>query len=461
MRKTFLPFAISGLLAAGLTTACSDEPGIGNGGTGDALVGTSSYIVAASVGEANYLLKTDALDAGTISAKNNGLTTEDAYFWIFFKNKYLYRLMYNQGNAGLSSSYRLNSAGKVEERDYTYEIKRFTATGIYNNYLITSSTGDMGAAYADANGFLPKGFLFSYLDVEKETFTTNSEVIFSENYLGNGEFVTLAGIVQEGNKLFTAPIPMGLSQYGVKAEGGKYVKYPELVKTEAGGSASSAYKAGELQWTQYPDEAWIAIYDDHTYRNPRLIRTDKISFACGRYKSQYYQTIWPAANGDIYVFSPSYAKTMTAEVQQTSLPAGVVRIKAGTEEFDNDYYCDIERLAGGNSFLRCWPIAGDYFLMLMYDRPLTEAAFVANRLAIFDAAAQKLTYVEGAPSADVVSGFGDAPYTENGIVYMAITTTDGNQPAIYAIDPATAIARKGLTVESEAVGAVGKLTVLN
>jgi hypothetical protein len=66
---------------------------------------------------------------------------------------------------------------------------------------------------------------------------------------------------------------MGLSQYGVKAEGGKYVKYPELVKTEDGGSASSAYKKGELQWTQYPNEAWIAIYDNEKMENPKLIKT--------------------------------------------------------------------------------------------------------------------------------------------------------------------------------------------
>ena len=51
-------------------------------------------------------------------------------------------------------------------------------------------------------------------------------------------------------------------------------------------------------------------------------------------KSQYYQTIWAADNGDIYVFSPSYAKTMADKRQQTTLDAGVVRIKAGTEEFE-------------------------------------------------------------------------------------------------------------------------------
>ena len=52
---------------------------------------------------------------------------------------------------------------------------------------------------------------------------------------------------------------MGLSQYGSSVDGGKYIRngYADLVKKENGGSKSSAYKKGELQWTQYPDECWI------------------------------------------------------------------------------------------------------------------------------------------------------------------------------------------------------------
>ena len=358
---------------------------------------------------------------GTISAKNNGLTTESGTQWIFYQDKYLYRLVYNQGNAGVTSSYILNAAGKVEERDNTYEIKRFTSYGTYKNYIITASAGDLSQDYADENGYLPQGFLFSYLDVENETFKTNSDVVFSENFLGNGEYVTLAGILEANDKIYSVAVPMGLSQYGVKAEGGKYVVYEDLIKQESGGSGSGAYEKGELQWTQYPNECWVAIFGDESFQNKTLIKTDKISYACGRYKSQYYQTIWAADNGDIYVFSPSYAKTMTDPRQQTTLPAGVVRIKAGTDTFDDDYYCNLEEQTGGKSFLRCWHIADDYFLLLMYDRPLTESGFAAKEMAVFKG-------------------------------------EDGSQPAIYQIDPASAKATKGLTVESEQISGVGKLT---
>ena len=229
-----------------------------------------------------------------------------------------------------------------------------------------------------------------------------------------------------------------------------------VIKTESGGSNSSAYEKDELLWTQYPNSCWVAIFDDETFTNKKIIKTDKISYACGRFKSQYYQMIWAADNGDIYVFSPSYAKTMTDPRQQTNLPAGVVRIPNGSEDFD-DYYCNLEAQSNGNSFLRSWHITEDYFLLLMYDRPFSETGYTANQLAVFKAGAEKLTYVSGLPSTDIISGFGNTIHVENGKAYIAVTTTDGN-PAIYKIDPTNASATKGVTVEATQITGIGKLT---
>ena len=464
MKKNFLisGFAAIFMLAGVAFSSCdsNDEPTNNEEENNES---SSAFVIAATANGANYLVTSDALASGTVTTANNGVTTESGSFWIYYKDKYLFRLVYNQGSAGISSSYILNKQGTVVERDNTYEIKRFTSYGTFGDYVITSSTNSLSDEYADENGYLPKGFAFSYLNVENETYKSNQDVIFSENYLGNGEFVTLAGILEANGKVFSAAVPMGLSQYGVKANDGAFVKYPDLVKTESGGSSSSAYVAGELQWTQYPNEAWVAIYTDEKLENPKLIKTDKISYACGRSRSQYYQTIWAADNGDVYVFSPSYAKTMTDDKQKTTLPAGVVRIKSGTETFD-DYYCNLEALTGGNSFLRCWHLTEDYFLLLMYDIPFTDATFnstttTASKLAIFKGGSKALTYVTGLPSTEVIKSFANTPYTENGTTYIAVTTTDGSYPAIYGINPKTAVATKGVTVESESINALGKLTV--
>ena len=198
----------------------------------------------------------------------------------------------------------------------------------------------------------------------------------------------------------------------------------------------------------------MAIYDDRTLTSHKLIRTDRISYAAGRFKSQYYQMNWLADDGYVYVFSPSYAKTMSDARQQTVLPAGVVRIDTRAEDFDPDYYYNLEEKADGLSFLRTWYVSGHYFLLLMYDKAITDSDKVANRLAVFNASTGALTYVTGLP--DDVSGFGNTPYIENGNAYVAVTTTSGS-PAIYKVVPSSATATKGLTVKVDQLSGVGKL----
>lgn len=448
--------------------ACQKEETPQNNTNNPAADAERPYVIASqgtfSNTTTNALLTAASLDSGTIGMAD-GLVNDGASYWVFWGDKYLYGLTYNQGNAGTTRSFVMNDDYTLSARPAEYAVRRFTTVGVYDKYVMTTSTGDGPAEWADDSGYLPKAILVSLLDVEKETYTTNNtleEHYLSENFLGNGEFVTLAGIEQVEGKIYSAAVPMGLSQYGVKAEGGKWIRegYADLVKTEAGGSGSGSYKEGELQWTQYPDECWVAIFDDETLKSKRLIRTDKISYACGRNKSQYYQMIWATESGDVYVFSPSYAKTMADERQQTSLPAGVVRIKSGSETFDESYYVNLEALADGRSFLRTWYIGGDKFLMLMYDSALTPAKTMkANQLAIFDAATSTLKSVEGLPSADVISGFGNTPFAENGKAYIAVTTTD-SYPAIYVIDSATAVATKGLTIEATQISGVGRLSPL-
>ena len=77
-------------------------------------------------------------------------------------------------------------------------------------------------------------------------------------------------------------------------------------------------------------------------------------------KSQYYQTIWAADNGDLYVFSPGYGRTATssADLKKVTgqLPSGVVRIKAGQTTFDPDYYYNLESQGTGHPMFRCWHI---------------------------------------------------------------------------------------------------------
>lgn len=451
------------MVPAAALTSCSDNDEPAQDDNGGSTAG-GKYVFATSVqgtSQTSYVLLTgESLDEGELSTVNNGLTNDGATQWLFYKD-YLYALTYNQGNAGTTRSYVLNASGNMEARPTRYNISRFSSYGMYDDYIITMSTGEGPASLADAKGYKPMTLLVTYLDVYNEETSTNntSTGLYSmENFLGNGEYVTLAGAEQSGSKLYCGAVPMGLSQYGVAADGGKWVRegYEHLVHTEAGGSGAGSYKAGELVGTQYPDECWVAIYDNADMLNPKLARTDRISTPCGRFRSQYYQTVWAADNGDIYVFSASYAKTMTDPGQKTKLPAGVCRIPAGKTEFD-DYYCDIEaQTPGGNrSFMRCWPAGGDCFLMVMYDRSLTEKNPAATELAIFDASDRKLTYVTGLPAG--VTSIGKTVYNRDGKVYIPVNV-ENEYPAIYAIDTKTAKAVKGVTIQATDITGFGYMT---
>lgn len=450
-------WALMGL--AGAVCACTDDE------TLTTPTAKGEYVVAAtssvSGSDVSVLLTAHSLSEGEVTTQGNGLVNDGASYWVFCAEKQLYALNYHQSSAGTTQSFVMNSEGDVERREQEYNVKRFTTYGHYDHWLMTTSTGDGPSALKDENGYVPKSFLISYLDTERETYTSNSvtaeQPFLSENFVGNGEYVTLSGIEQVGRKIYSAAVPMGLSQYGTKANGGQWVRqgYADLVKTEAGGTASSQYKVDELQWTQYPDECWVAIFDDNTLTHKKLLRTDKISYAAGRYKSQYYQMVWRADDGYVYVFSPSYAKTMADARQQTTLPAGVVRINTAAEDFDPDYYHNIEKAADGLSFMRSWYVGGRYFMLLMYDKEMTAADKVANRLAIFDTQTGEVNMVGGLP--DSITGFGSTPYVESGVAYMAVMT-ETDYPAIYKIDPQTATAHKGLTIKATTVSGIGKLS---
>ena len=457
----------AGILLLALTLSCSNDDSMPQAPNPEPNpnASQSTYVIAATVtgsnGSVPVLLTSQTLDEGRISALGNGLVNDGASQWVFHSNRYLYALNYNQGNNATTRSYTLNDWGQIEARPAEYSTRRYTTHGTFGRYVMTFATGDGPTAMNDENGYTPKAFLVTYLDTERETYTTNDTeniAYISENFLGNGEYVTLSGIEEHDGKLFSAAVPMGLSQYGTKRDGGTFVKYPDLVKTEAGGTNSSAYKKDELQGTQYPDECWVAIFADETLQTKKLIKDERISYACGRNKSRYYQMIWRAESGDIYVFSPSYAKTMADARQRTSLPAGIVRIKNGTEDFDPDYYVNLEALSGGKSFMNSWHAGGNNFLLLMYDRPLTEKGFIANQLALFNAETQTLTYVTGLPAPEEITSFGTTTYVEGNKVYVTITTATG-YPAIYAIDRNTAVATKGLEVEATNINGVGRLEV--
>lgn len=419
-----------------------------------------SYVVAAAVDGTSYLLTAESLDEGSISVRGNGTEVIGGTYWVFKNQKYLFGLVYNKGGNGTGASYYLDAANTIREK-YTYEYNRITTYGIWGDNVITASTGNGSTDMADEDGNLPQVLLFNYLNADDGS--QSSASVNAENFLGNGEKVHLAGMVEANGKLYTSVIPGGMSLYGIK-RWPECVTDPGLIATADGGSGSGSYTAGTIPSTQYPDKAYIAIYSGNNFNNtPVIAETDKIGYACGRYASQYYQTIWAADNGDVYVFSSGYGRTAVSSDDlkkvEGQLPSGVMRIKAGETKFDDSYYVNLEEIGKKHAMYRCWHISDDYFLLQMYNGGLEEMlkgrTADMSQLAIFKGEDKSITPVTGLPTD--LAGFGGEPFGENGKMYIAVSVTGGDYPAFYKIDAKTGVATKGLTVEADELTTAGVL----
>ncbi|MCD8395242.1 MAG: DUF4374 domain-containing protein [Bacteroidales bacterium] len=472
MKQTMILKGVAVTLVVGMAmTSCSDNDDPKPPTPSEE--GQASYIIPATAGSSDnstcYLLTAPNLESGEVSAIGSGKEfDDDISYWIFYDKHYFFGITYNKGGNGTGGCYYLD-ANNVPQKKFGYNFQRFSSYGKWGKNVITVSTGD--TKVRDSKGNAAQGFLFNYMNAEDGTNSTNMRDILAENYLGNGEKVTMSGFVEANGKLYTAIIPMGMSHYGVNTWPDKILN-PDYVAKAQGGQGSGAYTPGEIPATQIPDSAFVAIYTGDSFDGkPVIARTDKIGYACGRMRSQYYQTIWSDDDGNIYVFSGGHGRTAQDDAKtglkraKGTLPSGVVRIPKGATDFDS-YYCNLESMSGatGHPLFRCWHMGGDYFLLNNYAAGIDEV--IAQRsdvptteLVIFKASEKKLIKISGLPSPETISYIGDAPFVENGFCFIPITTNEANaKPAIWKIDPAKGVATKGLTVEANEVPTIGKVT---
>lgn len=420
------------------------------------------FVIAASSGEASYLLQSDTIDQGEVSIVGNGVEAESATHWLFPQNKYAYGLQYRQGSAGITNSYILDENNLLEMRTAEFEMPRFTAFGTYEQYVLLGAAAATDQfATEDTEKVNPKyGITFTTVDAEQQAKYEYNLV--TENLTGDGEYHTLSGFVGVNNKMYTALIPVGTSAYGV-SQGSVASENEDLIAEDRNGNKV-------LSGTVHPNVVRMAIFNgvDGFDAKPTIVEDDRISYATGRFRSQYYPMVGLSEDESyIYVFSNSYARSSDDIRQRATLPAGVIRLNTATNEFDPNYYYNVESATGGYLFFNVWPIlgGGDKFIMRMYDEP-GDDAFSGTMLSmgIFDALTGEYKKVTGLPSlsefiiGDASGSIGRFVYSENGMAYITVTTVDGKQPAVYVINSETAVATRGITVVADGgISAIGKL----
>jgi hypothetical protein len=389
-------------------------PPVGGGGEGDEPsvdVQSYQYVVVATSQDGTYILQTDNITSGQISIVGNGIETEAATAWIFYNEKYAYDLVYKQGDPAEVAAYELDANGILKRRLNTYQMpSRYTTYGYFGDYVVTA----VSVTQADDT----PGLSFNLLDVNTQTIT--EKVINSGNFTGNGETANLSGILEVGDKFFSG-----------------ICTTPAV---NAGGSTGTV--------TAFPDSVWVGIFDANL--NYTILRDDRLSYATGRYRSSYHTNLAKDENDNVYVFSSAYDN-------RTTKPSGALRIKSGETGFDPDYFFDIQSLAGGRHLFKVWHISGDYFLLQMYNTPDQTSEAIWSVLAVVDVEKKTYKEVTGLPAVESITSIGSTPYAGDGKIAVPIVSKD-EYPHIYIIDPATAVATKGLEIVAEGITAVGKLT---
>ncbi|UCS94010.1 DUF4374 domain-containing protein [Echinicola marina] len=169
-----------------------------------------------------------------------------------------------------------------------------------------------------------------------------------------------------------------------------------------------------------------------------------------------------ATSDPYFLKSSGNNKVPSAGYTKVDKPSGILRIKSGEDEFDEDYFFDIENselqgrlvfgsyIGGNRAIIRYMPKELDN------DQEIWGAlndAKVHFKMAIVDLKSKEITPITNLP--DHGGEWTRQLFIEDGVVYHSFTTE--TETRIYAIDLATGEAEAGAVVEGATVPLIYKL----
>ncbi len=374
----------------------------------------SRYVVAATPnaleGVADYLLSIESLNSGSVSLIGNGVEQDGTYRYYISNNNKFFSLLYGQGNPGAVTTYQLNANGGLDMiSDFQAETVQ-SFTNVDDEILMTkisrNSTNPIASWYR--------------LDTESSQIVDEGQ-INTQDIIDNDELAFFTWMTQVGDQVY-APF------MSVKA------------------------CCNDTFGTDYPDQAWIAVYSYPEMELQSIIEDDRTSYI-GRY---FTSGLGVVENGDIYAFSSAVATT-NGEASSTK-PSAITKINAGEEEFDDSYFFDLEEASNGY-YMTEQTYVGDGVFVLNMDPTASKGAYTTgNRLAIVNVYDQSFVWVEGLPNEDAITSItSQNNYVEDGVVHVGVTTDAGSY--IYQIDVDNASATQGVEIEGGTITAISKLSI--
>lgn len=412
IRLKFLPVLL--ILGMATLSSCSDGENSDNDSDEETTSVSGHYFIGARTDDGTeYVMQADSINGGVLNIKDNILELPQSdYTWIF-RDSTAIGLVYQQQYAGLGYALRLSDASKpfVTLGEFRIET-RYSNYGFFNGQLVTSVAGQVSS-----DGTRNDGATFSFWNItEAGVSLDHTKTIWTEDITGNGQQITFSSIVDNGDGTFmTSMVQSAYNQTGT-------------------GNGSSV---GDVA---YPDSVWVAKMDSGL-NILQIYRDDRISYSAGQYRSQVFPEVFRADDGTIYVFSNAFCENTTRN-------AAALRIKSGADEFDPDYYFDIQTAAEGYKFRRIWHVTGDTFILEIYNDYKPTSITVGHQFAIVNMDEKEFTWVDGLPAKNLItsgSETGGVPVTHNGKIYLPITQY-GSDAVIYIIDPETAKATVGATL---------------
>lgn len=218
------------------------------------------------------------------------------------------------------------------------------------------------------------------------------------------------------------------------------------------------HKMDDQGWftTPNPDSAFVAVYSyPDMEEEPIKIISDSRTSNIG--VNGATTGLIETDNGDLYSFSSGTA--MAGFSPASTKPSGILRIKNGETEFDEDYFFNVEEATGGEKLFWFDYVGGNKAIarLLTHDNGAPWGAFgretFNQRLVILDLEAKTVTEVSNVPLH--AKRYSSPVLVEDGKVYVSIeTATDA---FVYQVDVETASATKGAEIKGKTIKGFYKL----
>lgn len=411
--KTFTIY-FSFLLTALLFVGCDSNSALNEGEDSQA---TGRYVIAAQPtaldNVADYLLVTDSLTSGSVSTIDNGIEQDGTYRYYITNNNKFYSMLYGQDNPGAVTAYQLSADGEQLNQVVDFQAESFHTF---------SNMGDDVLAIDIPRGGEP---IATWYRLSTETSEFVGEGQFNTNNItDNEEWAHFTWTTQVGDELW-AP----------------YFQIKACCDDGFG--------------TNYPNTGWIAVFSYPEMELKRVMEDDRTSYI-GRY---YSSGLSVDENGDVYAFSAAVAQS-NGEFTSTQ-PSAITRVNEGATDFDEDYFFNVEEASGGYYVTDHVYASDGNALVMMQDTTEMDRYDTGNRLAVVNLYNQTLTWVDGLPDPETVTGVANDSGTpgyvsdDGSTVHVGINTEESSH--VYAVDIESATATQGLEVEGGTITSIHRL----